>query len=124
MFCGLPAIAQRTSGIFFLSPSYQVCVGGRRSNTDLMRKLIQSGAMCQMSFHVTCEGFLHGIIPISPLSLLRLLDCLLDPSGIFIQSNLIDDHIFFYPSLLLLTTTLLQMNPAFSCQFEFVQLLL
>ena len=39
---------------------------GRRSYTDLMRKLTRSGAVCQMSFHV--KNFC--IILISPLSLL------------------------------------------------------
>ena len=63
----------------------------RRSHTDLMRKLIRSGTMCHVSFQVS--WFLLGIILISPLSLLRLLNCLLDSSGIFITSNLIDDHV-------------------------------
>ena len=47
-------------------------------------------ARCHSTWEISA-----GHYPNSPLSLFRSLDCLLDPSGIFVQSNLIDDHVSF-----------------------------
>ena len=93
MLCGLSTLAQWTSRVLFLSPQYQICVWVQEivhwSNEKADPKW----------YHVTnvipCEVFLQGIIPVSPLSLLRLLDCFLNPSRIFIEPYLINNHVSF-----------------------------
>ena len=65
---------------------------GRRSYTDLIKSWF--GVVPCGRCHFMGE-FLQGVMPLSTLSLLRLLGCLLGPCGIFIQSNLIDDHVSF-----------------------------
>ena len=72
-------------GSSFFPYRIRFALEGRRSYTDWWESWSEM-VPCARSHSM------WGIIPTSPVSLLRLLDCFLNPSGSFIELYLINDH--------------------------------
>ena len=66
-------------GSSFFPHRTRFALEGGRSYTDLTRRLMRSGVVCQMSFHLIVKDFCRALYQLcSPLSLLRLMDSLLE----------------------------------------------